>query len=144
MSRSVTPSIHNPASLDRSTVEKLSELSGRILLSLLFLLSGLLKIPAYAATAAYMSSIGVPAALLPLVIAVEFLGAVAIIVGWKTRIAAFLLGGLTVLAAALFHSDFADLIQAILFMRDLSITGAFLLLMANGAGPLSLDHWLSK
>jgi putative oxidoreductase len=73
-----------------NTVQKASELGGRILLSMLFLLSGLGKIGAYAGTAAYMSSVGVPGALLPAVIATEVLGALAIIVGWKTRVIAFL------------------------------------------------------
>ena len=56
------------------TVHKLSELAGRILLSVLFLISGLGKITAYAGTAAYMSSLGVPGALLPVAIATEVLG----------------------------------------------------------------------
>src|ERR1700687_366457 len=76
-----------------SRVKKVSELAGRSLLSVLFLLSGLGKIGAYAGTAAYMASVGVPAALLPAVIATEVLGALAIILGWQTRIIAFLLAG---------------------------------------------------
>ena len=72
-----------------STVQKFSELAGRIFLAAIFLISGLGKIGAYAGTAAYMASAGVPGALLPAVIALEVLGAIAIIVGWKTRITAF-------------------------------------------------------
>ena len=66
---------------------------------MLFLLSGLGKIGAYAATAAYMSSVGVPGALLPVVIATEVLGAIAIILGWQTRVTALLLAGYSLLAA---------------------------------------------
>jgi putative oxidoreductase len=116
------------------------ELGGRILLASLFLLSGLSKISGYGATAAYMSAMGVSAHLLPLVIATEVLGSLAIIFGWHTRIAAFLLAGFTLLAAGLFHANFADQIQMIMFLKDVSIVGAFLMLWVNGPGPLSLDR----
>jgi putative oxidoreductase len=127
-----------------STVQKVSELAGRILLSVLFLLSGLGKIGAYAGTAAYMSSLGVPGALLPLVIATEVLGAIAIIVGWNTRVMALLLGGFSLLTAAIFHNNFADQIQMIMFLKNVAIAGGYLLLVANGAGPLSIDHRTAK
>ena len=130
--------------LPTSTVKNVAELAGRSLLSVLFLLSGVGKIGAYAATAAYMSSVGVPSVLLPVVIATEVLGATAIILGWQTRIAAFLLAGYTLLAALVFHINFADQIEMIMFLKNVSIAGGFLLLVANGAGPLSLDRRLAK
>ena len=140
MSTSVTPSIRGRAAIDASVIGKFFELGGRILLASLFLLSGLTKLTSYGATAAYMTATGVSAALLPIVIATEVLGSLAVILGWHTRIAAFLLAGFTLLAAALFHNNLGDQIQMIMFLKDVSITGAFLMLMANGAGPLSLDH----
>ena len=91
-----------------------------------------------------MASVGVPAALLPLVIATEVGGAISIVVGWKTRITAFLLAGFTTLTALAFHTNFADQIQMIMFLKNVSIAGAFLLLVANGAGPLSLDRRLAR
>ena len=127
-----------------STVQKFSELAGRTFLAALFLISGLGKIGAYAGTAAYMASAGVPGALLPAVIAAEVLGAIAIIVGWKTRITAFLLAGFTLLSGALFHSNFGDQVQMIMFLKNVAITGGFLLLAANGAGALSLDRRRAK
>ena len=127
-----------------STVKNVSELAGRILLSGLFLLSGVGKVGAYAATAAYMSSVGVPGVLLPVVIATEVLGAIAIILGWQTRITAFLLAGYSLLAALIFHTNFADQIEMIMFLKNVSIAGGFLLLVANGAGPLSFDRRLAK
>jgi len=127
-----------------STVKKASELAGRSLLSVLFLLSGVGKISAYAATAAYMSSVGVPGVLLPVVIATEVLGAIAIVLGWQTRISALLLAGYSLLAALIFHTNFADQIEMIMFLKNVSIAGGFLLLVANGAGPLSLDRRLGK
>jgi putative oxidoreductase len=121
-----------------------AEISGRFLLALLFLLSGLGKLGAYSSTAAYMSASGVPSALLPVVIATEVLGALAIIVGWKTRSVAFLLAGFSLLTAFVFHNNLADQTQMIMFFKNISIAGAFLLLVANGAGPLSLDRRATK
>ena len=92
------------------------------------------------ATAAYMTAMGVSPALLPLVIATEVLGSLALIVGWNTRIAAFLLAGFTLIAGVIFHNNFGDQIQTIMLLKDVSIAGAFLMLVGNGAGPLSLDH----
>lgn len=116
-----------------------AEFGGRVLLSALFLTSGIGKLGAYSGTAAYMASAGVPGALLPLVIALEVGGSLAIIAGWYTRIVACLLAGFTLVSAAIFHTHFADHMQMLMFMKNASIAGGFLLLVANGAGPLSLD-----
>jgi putative oxidoreductase len=121
-----------------------AELAGRFLLAGMFLISGLGKIGAYSATAAYMSSVGVPGALLPLVIAIEVIGAAAVIAGWQTRIVAFLLAGFTLLAAAFFHNNFGDQNQMVHFLKNVSIAGGFLLLVANGAGPISIDRRLDN
>jgi putative oxidoreductase len=126
------------------TLRSTSELAGRVLLMSLFLLSGLGKIGAYTATAGYMASVGVPGALLPLVIATEVLGSLAIILGWQTRVVSLLLAGFTLLSGVLFHNNFADQIQMIMFLKNLSIAGAFLMLAANGAGALSLDARKAK
>jgi putative oxidoreductase len=127
-----------------NTVKNIAELAGRSFLSVLFLLSGVGKIGAYAGTAAYMSSVGVPASLLPLVIATEVVGAIAIILGWQTRVTALLLAGYSLLAALIFHTNFGDQIEMIMFLKNVSIAGGFLLLVANGAGPLSLDRRLAR
>jgi putative oxidoreductase len=125
-------------------VKNASELAGRSLLAVLFLLSGLGKIGAYDATTTYMSAVGVPGVLLPVVIATEGFGAIAIILGWQTRVAALLLAGYALLTALIFHTNFADQIEMIMFLKNVSIAGGFLLLVANGAGPLSLDRRLAK
>jgi len=122
-----------------ATPVNLTGLAGRILLAVPFLLSGLGKIGAYGATAAYMSSAGVPGALLPLVIIIEVGGALAIIVGWKTRTVALVLAGFCLLTAITFHRNFADQNQMIHFLKNVAIAGGFLLLVANGPGPLSID-----
>lgn len=123
-----------------NSLSKSTELGGRVFLSALFLLSGLGKIGAYTATAGYMASQGVPGWLLPLVIATEVGGGLAIALGWNTRIAAFLLAGFTLISALIFHTHFADQNQMINFWKNVAITGAFLQLVVNGAGPWSLDQ----
>jgi putative oxidoreductase len=140
MNTSASPAGAHPAPVDTASLTSVLELGGRILLAALFLLAGLSKISGYGGTAAYMAAMGVAPALLPLVIATEVFGALAIIAGWQTRIAAFLLAGFSVLAAALFHHDFADQTQLILFLSDVAVAGGLLTLVANGAGALSLDR----
>ena len=113
---------------------------GRVLISLMFVTSGLSKISAYAATQGYMEAMGVPGALLPLVIAVEVLGGLAVILGWHTRIAAFLLAGFSLLSAILFHANFGDQMQMIMFMKNLAIAGGFLMIVSLGGGAYTLDN----
>jgi putative oxidoreductase len=134
------PGLSNTVSKRNATLASIAEVAGRFLLVLLFLLSGLGKLGAYGSTAAYMSATGVPGALLPAVIATEVFGALAIVLGWKTRVVAFLLAGFSLLTAVAFHNNLADQTQMIMFLKNLSIAGGFLLLVANGAGPLSLDR----
>jgi putative oxidoreductase len=117
---------------------------GRILISLMFVTSGFSKISGYAATQGYMEAMGVPGALLPLVIAVEFLGGLAVMLGWHTRIAAFLLAGFSLLSALLFHANFGDQMQMIMFMKNISIAGGFLMIVALGGGAFALDNRLNK
>jgi putative oxidoreductase len=126
------------------TLRNTSELFGRILLASLFLLSGFGKISAYSATAGYMASVGVPGALLPLVIVMELVGSLALILGWHTRVVSLLLAGFTLVAGALFHNNFADQIQMVMFFKNVAIAGALLMLAANGAGRLSLDRRRAK
>ena len=129
---------------DDSALRNWIELFGRVLLVALFLLSGIGKVGAYAATAGYMASVGVPGALLPLAILIEVLGAIAIIAGWKVRVVSALLAAFTLLTGLIFHSNFGDQIQMIMFLKNISITGAFLMLVANGAGRYSLDARSAK
>ena len=93
----------------------------------------------YAGTQGYMESMGVPGMLLPLVIALEIGGAILIIAGLFTRMTAVALGAFTVLSAVLFHADFADQMQQIMFMKNLAIAGGFLFLAVGGAGTWSVD-----
>ena len=123
-----------------NTFYSLSAPAGRFLLSLIFIVSGFGKITAYSGTQAYMDSMGVPGALLPAVIILEVLGGLAITLGWKTRVTAFLLAGFSILSAALFHANFGDQMQTIMFMKNLAIAGGFLGLVASGPGSWALDN----
>jgi putative oxidoreductase len=122
-----------------NTQQNVADLAGRLLISAIFLQAGIGKIVGFTATQGYMEAMGVPGALLPLVIALEILAPVAIIVGYRTRIAAFLLAGFSILSAVLFHRASGDPMQAILFMKNLAMAGGFLFLVARGPGDWSLD-----
>jgi putative oxidoreductase len=116
-------------------------LVGRALLSILFILSGFAKLTAISGTAGWFGSIGLP---LPTVTAVvvglvELLGGLAILVGFKTRIAAILLAVFTLAATAIAHLDFADQMQMLMLQKNLGLVGGFLLLAAVGAGSISID-----
>jgi putative oxidoreductase len=122
-----------------NTQQNLADLSGRVLIAWIFLRSGLDKIGGYGPTQAYMEATGVPGALLPAVIALEVLGAAAIIAGWRTRLVAALLAGFSLVAAVLFHHVPGDQMQSILFLKNVAIAGGFLVLVARGAGNWSFD-----
>ena len=121
-------------------MEKYVNLAGRILLAHIFLLAGLNKISGYSGTQGYMEMMGVPGALLPLVILLEIGGALALIAGWQTRVAAYALALFCIVSALIFHNNLADQMQMILFMKNWAMAGGLLVLAANGAGAFSLDN----
>ena len=125
-------------------MDRYSDLSARILLAVMFFMAGIGKIGAYAGTQGYMESQGLPGMLLPAVIGLEIIGSILLVVGWKIRYAAFALAGFTILSALMFHLNFADQIQSIMFMKNLAIAGGLLLLVNHGAGELSLDSKMSS
>lgn len=120
-------------------MNKYTHLAGRVLLAIIFIMAGIGKIKDPAGTIGYMASIGLPALLLWPTIALDLLGGIAIVVGFQTRIVAIALAGFTVLAACLFHNNMADQMQAIMFLKDISIAGGLLLLTSSGATAFSLD-----
>jgi putative oxidoreductase len=121
-------------------------LAGRILLGLIFVLSGLGKISGFAGTAGYIAGKGLPfpELLAALTIAIELGGGLALVFGLYTRWAALALAAFSVLAALIFHDFWAvpeaqKMAQNINFMKNLSIAGGMLVLAAFGPGSLSVD-----
>jgi putative oxidoreductase len=114
---------------------------GRLLLAIVFILSGLGKIASPEATQGYIASAGLPLPLLSYLIAIviELGGGVLLVFGYRTRIVALALAAFTVSTALVFHNDFADQNQMIHFLKNISIAGGLLQAAAFGAGSLSLD-----
>ncbi|MCS6764626.1 MAG: DoxX family protein [Candidatus Protistobacter heckmanni] len=121
-------------------MEKYGSLVVCILLSQIFIIEGLCKIAGYAGTQGYMNAMGVPGALLPLVILLELGGGLAILFGFRTKLAALILALFCIVSALIFHNNFADGMQKINFMKNLAIAGGFLLLSVYGAGAMALDN----
>jgi putative oxidoreductase len=114
-------------------------LAGRVLIALIFVLSGVSKITGYAGTQGYMEAMGVPGALLPVVIVTELGGGLLVLAGLWTRLAALALAGFSILAGVLFHFKPDDQMQMIMLMKNFAIAGGLLFLVAHGAGRLSID-----
>ncbi|WP_175672518.1 DoxX family protein [Burkholderia ambifaria] len=111
----------------------------RILVAGVYLGAGISKISNYAGTQQYMEHMGVPGALLPLVIVVEVAGGLALITGFMTRLAALGLAVFSVIAAVIFHGG-GDQTQQTFFMMNLSMAGGLLALVLNGAGRVAFDR----
>jgi putative oxidoreductase len=121
-------------------------LIGRVLIAMPFLLSGIGKIAAPAATQGYITSAGLPLPLVAYAIAVviEVGGSVLLLLGIKTRLAALAMAVFTIATAVAFHADFADQNQMIHFLKNVMIAGGLLQLTAFGAGAFSIDARLNR
>jgi len=118
---------------------------GRLGLAWIFVISGWGKIAAYAGSQQYMESAGVPGILLPLVIAIELGGGIAIALGLFTRWVALALAVFSIVAAILFHvPHMADQMQAINVWKNVAIAGGFCILAAHGAGRYSIDARMGR
>ena len=116
-------------------------LIGRILLAAIFVLSGFGKVADPAATIAYIGAAGLPLAPVAYAgaVAVELAGGIALILGYRTRLAAAALALFSLLAAIFFHANFADQNQMIHFLKNVAMAGGLLQVVAFGGGRLSLD-----
>ena len=117
-------------------------LLGRILLGLIFVMSGINKITGFEGTQQYMASKGMPATAILLVgaIIMEVLGGLSVILGYRGRLGAAALVLFLIPATLIFHTNFAEQTQMIMFLKNLSIMGGLLLVVAHGTGPYSITE----
>ena len=120
------------------------EVFGRILLSVLFLAEGIGKISMQEDVIMYMENYGVPGILFLPAVIVEILFPLMIIVGYKTKLAAFVMALFTFTVAIIFHTDFSEGMQLIFFLKDLAIAGGFIILFVYGSNKISLDYFLKS
>ncbi|MEZ0210175.1 MAG: DoxX family protein [Methylophilus sp.] len=115
---------------------------GRVLLSHIFIISGIGKATNPAGTIGYIQSVGAPLPEVAYAIAlfVELVLGVALLVGFKARWAAAGIALFTLATAFLFHFNLADQMQQIMFLKNLTIVGGLLLVVAFGTGAYSLDN----
>lgn len=115
--------------------------TGRVLMSALFLVSGVGKLAAPAATLATIRAAGLPLPEVSFAAAalVEIGGGLLLIAGYRVRIVALVLAAFAVATALTFHSALADPNQMFHFLKNFAVAGGLLQVAAFGAGPLSLD-----
>ncbi|MFT4097568.1 MAG: DoxX family protein [Rhodoblastus sp.] len=130
--------------MNNPQIANAAALLGRIFMSAIFISAGFSKIGGYAGSAAYMAKMGVPGALLPLVILTELGGGLLILIGYQTRIVAFLLAGFCLLAGIIFHLSVGDAANMISFWKNVAIAGGFLGMVAHGAGAWSVDAQMRR
>ena len=117
------------------------EFFGRLLLSALFLIEGLGKISIQEDVIMYMEEYGVPAILFMPATVLEILFPLFLILGYKTKWAAAVMALFTFVVAIIFHTDFSEGMQMILFLKDIAIAGGFMIIIAYGPSKISLDYY---
>ena len=129
----------NKASNRTKNMNNILDLTGRILISLIFLLSGINKIGNYEGTVGWMESLGVPGIFLIPAIILEIGAPILIMIGYKVKISAALLSLFCIVTAVIFHNDFSNQMQFIAFFKNMGLAGGFLFLVINGSKGFSLD-----
>jgi putative oxidoreductase len=120
------------------------DLTGRVLISLIFLLSGINKIGNYEGTVGWMESLGVPGIFLIPAIILEIGAPISIMIGYKVKVSAALLSIFCIATAVIFHNNFSDQMQFISFMKNIALAGGFLFLVVNETKDFSLDKKLNS
>lgn len=129
-----------------ATLQNPLALVGRILIALLFIPAGFGKISGFAGTVAYATSVRMPMPTVAVAVGllIELLGGLALLFGFGTRIAALALAVFTLAASFFFHAYWAlpadqQMMQQLLFFKNVAVTGGLLAFAAFGAGAWSVD-----
>lgn len=122
-------------------------LIGRLLLAVMFIGAGVSKIGGFDGTVGYIASKGLP---LPTLlaggtVALELVAGLALALGLKARWAALALACFTLLASVIFHAFWAvpageQMVQQLMFMKNMAIIGGLLMVAAFGPGRFSLGR----
>lgn len=129
--------------LNKPSLHHTVALLARLMVAYIFLRAGWMKLNFYADTAQYMQAMGLPSVLLPMTIVLELGGALALIFGLQTRVAALALAVFSILTALLMHSG-SNPQDAIQYMKNFAMAGGLLFMMLYGAGRYSFDFCLEK
>jgi putative oxidoreductase len=134
-----------------NSTSDITTLAGRILIAVIFLISGFFKVGAYAQMVGYATAVHLPApgAAIAAAAAVELACGLAILVGFKARFAAWLLFLYLLPVSYFFHNFWAvqgqeQQMQMVNFLKNMAIMGGLLVLSVNGAGAYSVDGKLAK
>ncbi|REK11595.1 MAG: DoxX family protein [Planctomycetota bacterium] len=124
---------------------------GRLLLALIFVASAAGKFNDWQGTVNMIAEKGMPApdALLSIAVALEIIGGVSVIVGLYARLGALVLLAFLVPVSVIMHNFWAlegaeRMPEMISFMKNVSISGGIVLVLAFGAGPCSIDRLLER
>ena len=120
------------------------EAFGRILLSSLFLIEGVRKFFFQEETIMYMEDYGVPEILFFPSIVLEIVFPILLIIGYKTRFSASIMALFTLTVALIFHTNFENQMELIIFLKDIAIAGGFLIIAANEPKICSIDYYLKS
>ena len=120
------------------------EVFGRILLSTLFLVEGVRKFFFQEETIMYMEDYGVPEILFFPSLSLEIVFPVLLIIGYKTRFSASIMALFTLTVALIFHTNFDNQMELIIFFKDIAIAGGFLIIAANEPKIYSIDYFLKS
>ena len=120
------------------------EVFGRIFLSSLFLIEGVRKFFFQEETMMYMEEYGVPEILFFPSIILEILFPILLIIGYKTRFSAFIMALFTLSVAIIFHTNFDNQMELIIFLKDIAIAGGFLIIFTNEPKNLTFDYFLKS
>ncbi|ESS14016.1 Inner membrane protein YphA [Betaproteobacteria bacterium MOLA814] len=124
-----------------TTLHNTGALTGRILLAALFIPAGISKIVGFEGTVGYIASVGLPLATVAAItaIVVELIAGLALLVGYRIKLAAVILAVFTLVATVLFHNFWAmpadqAYMQQLMFMKNIAVVGGLLMVAALGGG----------